>query len=628
VVDEAHCISMWGHDFRPDYLFIPRALTELGEPPVLAITATATPEMVDQIGAGLGRELQVVRTSVFRPNLRYEVHHLEKKEAKLERVAQICKSEQGDGIVYVSSRRDTESIANLLRDRGVYAVPYHAGLDPSVRSANQDLFMTGRARVVVATVAFGMGVNKADVRFIIHVVPPRSLEAYAQESGRAGRDGKPARCVLLVSPHDRTQLAANARRDEMKIDDLRKVYAQLKRHARGSWVIVDPFNIRIVTGDEDNEPDPKVALGILEQAGLIRRHPDAPVTYELRRLPPRDGETLAPELAGTWATIEHNLPESWGARGGCQIATAEFADVTGVAPADIDRVLQAHPGVSVREGQRCMCLRLNQVAGDAAAKLQSILDNARIAAETRINQVMTYANGRACRHATLAAHLGERLQDCGTVCDICTGSADAAVSRTASKSGRSTVTPQDALAVLEAVDGLPFQMGKTGLTRLLIGSVESRVREDRSDSFGALANMAKSKIETLIDRLIEAGFLFRDMNHEYKLISLTAKGGAAGLVDLQQFDESQRQVSNTATGVELDARESRLYERLADWRKSKAAEESVPTYVVAHNSMLLNLAVSRPVTKAALLSVPGFGPTRVEKYGAEILGVIGETPEG
>jgi ATP-dependent DNA helicase RecQ len=317
------------------------------------------------------------------------------------------------------------------------------------------------------------------------------------------------------------------------------------------------------------------------------------------------------------------LPETWLTRGGCSITTAELSTQTGLAPVEIDRVLQAHPSVAVREGQRCMCLHLNSVTGDAATTLQTILDRSRRDAEARINQVMSYANGQSCRHAALAAHLGERLDDCGTVCDICTGTADTVKSRSSAKSGRVSVTPQDALAVLQAVDDLPYPMGKTGLVRLLTGSVESRLREDRSDSFGVLANMAKSKVETLIDRLIDAGFLFRDLNHEYKLISLTPRGSSAGLVDLQQFDESQS-TRSVAADPDLDPRETRLYERLADWRRAKAVEEAVPPYVVAHNSMLKNLAVSRPATKTALLAVPGFGSSRVEKYGAEILAVIGD----
>lgn len=617
VVDEAHCVSMWGHDFRPDYLFIPRAVAELGNPPILAITATATPDMVEQIAAGLGRTMSVVRTSVFRPNLTYEVHQLEKRDAKLERIVQICKAERGCGIVYVSSRRDTESIAAMLRDRGVHALPYHAGLDPSVRADHQDRFMTGRARVIVATVAFGMGVNKADVRFIVHLVAPRSLEAYAQESGRAGRDGEPARCILLVSPHDRQQLVQNARRDEMEISQLRRVYGQLMRQARGPWVILDAASLR--PPDEQDDADPKIALGILEQADLLRRHPDAPYSYEIRRVPRglEEPDVVDPDFE----RLARHFPETWTSRGSAVINTADLAAASGFAPADIDRLLQSLPAVSAREGQRAMCLHLNPVSSDAGNALQAMLDRARDQARDRIEQVMAYAMGSACRHAALAAHLGERLEPCGTSCDVCRGKAEQPLrKRAAQPATRTAITAGDALLVLEALRELPFPVGKTGLTKLLSGSVDSRIREDRSPAFGTLKDFSKTKIDALIDRLIDEGFIRRDMAHEYKLLSLSARGEAARLSDLAEFNEAVKFTSSDAGG--LDPADSRLYERLADWRRAKALEESVPPYVVAHNNMLRNLAASRPATTTALMSVPGFGSSRVQKYGAELLQVI------
>ncbi|HYO30172.1 MAG TPA: RecQ family ATP-dependent DNA helicase, partial [Thermomicrobiales bacterium] len=177
VVDEAHCISLWGHDFRPDYLSIPAVLPSLGEPPVLAITATATREMERGIADRFGRDLELVRSSMFRPNLRYEVETVADRPAKIDRIVALCREEPGSGIVYVSSRRDAETIADLLRRARVQAVAYHAGMDPGTRSRNQDAFMSGRTRIVVATVAFGMGVDKADVRLIVHAAPPGSLEA-------------------------------------------------------------------------------------------------------------------------------------------------------------------------------------------------------------------------------------------------------------------------------------------------------------------------------------------------------------------------------------------------------------------------------------------------------------------
>lgn len=623
VVDEAHCISMWGHDFRPDYLFIPRALEELGHPPLLAITATATPAMVDQIAAGLGRSVEVVRTSVFRPNLRYEVIHVEKKEQKLQKVAEICRSERGSGIVYVSSRRDAESIAALLRDRGVGAIPYHAGLDQAVRSRNQEQFMAGNVRVVVATVAFGMGVDKANVRFIVHVMPPRSLEAYAQESGRAGRDGEPARCILLVSPHDRSQLNLVARRDEIELADLRKVYALLRRHAHGAWAVVEPQGLRVPSDNPDNEPDPRIALGVLEQAGLVRRHPDAPLTYDIRRAPIGSGAT---ELAGEqelWRSIEPALPEQWRQRGSCTVVTAELCDLLGITPVELDRALDAQPGVNRREGTRAMCLAMPPVSGDAAGVLQSLLDSARREAQERIAQVMAYAHSQTCRHQVLAAHLGERMDPCRTSCDVCTGTAQVLTTSASARQLRVALTAPDVHAVLIALRTLPFPVGKPGLVRLLSGSVESRIREDRSPAFGALRPFPKSKIETLVDQLIQDGFIHRDEQHEYKLLSLTQKGGAAGPADLLRYADSVRSVGSNADH-DLAESDRVLYDRLTEWRRAKAVEEEVPPYVVAHNSMLRNLAVARPATKAALMAVPGFGATRVERYGGEILSVIGE----
>ena len=251
VVDEAHCISLWGHDFRPDYLSIPAALPELGDPPLLAMTATASAETATSLASAFRRDLDVVRTSAFRPNLFYAAERLASKEEKARRVVALCRELRGQGIVYVSSRRDAENLAGVLGDNGVRAVPYHAGLEPRLRAANQDRFMRGDARVVVATVAFGMGVDKPDVRFIIHFSPSTSLEAYAQESGRAGRDGKPSRCVLLYTSSDRATQTRLARRDAMDLATLRQVYAGIKRHAAGSWAIFDPS--RIVLGVEPGD---------------------------------------------------------------------------------------------------------------------------------------------------------------------------------------------------------------------------------------------------------------------------------------------------------------------------------------------------------------------------------------
>ena len=185
VVDEVHCVSMWGHDFRPDYLFIRRALEALGRPAVLGMTATATPSDTEAIGEALGRRLELVRTTVHRPNLRYDVERTENGEERLRGLlARLGRLDRAPAIVYARSRRSCEEIARTLRGHGVVAEHYHAGLEPGDRTRVQEEFIGGRIPVVVATTAFGMGIDKADVR-LARQLPglPRELRADGRPRG-------------------------------------------------------------------------------------------------------------------------------------------------------------------------------------------------------------------------------------------------------------------------------------------------------------------------------------------------------------------------------------------------------------------------------------------------------------
>ncbi|MCX6245466.1 MAG: RecQ family ATP-dependent DNA helicase [Bacteroidetes bacterium] len=229
-VDESHCVSQWGYDFRPPYLRIAEIREYLPSVPILALTATATPEVIKDIQEKLHfRGFNVLRKSFERSNLTYFVF---KEEDKLKRILNIIRKVKGTGIIYVRNRRQTKEIASFLTKQGIQAIHYHAGLDPKEREKNQLAWMKETKQVIVATNAFGMGIDKPNVRFVIHIDLPDSIEAYFQEAGRAGRDEKPAYAVLLYEQSDILEAKKNLETTYPELQKIRDVYQALGNYLR------------------------------------------------------------------------------------------------------------------------------------------------------------------------------------------------------------------------------------------------------------------------------------------------------------------------------------------------------------------------------------------------------------
>jgi ATP-dependent DNA helicase RecQ len=270
VVDEAHCVSEWGHDFRPEYLRIARAAGQIGRLQVLALTATATPETREDIARQLGiTDAERVVAGFDRPNLRFRVRRAESDEDKLKALPQELQGE-GSAIVYVGTRRAAEEVALFLVEVvGARAEAYHAGLSADQRRQVQDRFMSGDTRVVAATNAFGLGIDKPDIRSVIHFNIPGSLEAYYQEAGRAGRDGEPADCCLLYSTTDRLLQQHFIDADTPTAAQLRQLWGLLDEVPRP---VAGPVRViwdEILQQIAEREDRIEVALSELEKAGAL-----------------------------------------------------------------------------------------------------------------------------------------------------------------------------------------------------------------------------------------------------------------------------------------------------------------------------------------------------------------------
>jgi len=626
VIDEAHCVSVWGHDFRPDYLTIGQARQALGNPPLLAMTATAPPRVRRDILHHLG-DLRIIAGDVTRPNLQLEVFYARHADDKLRHLLAFCQVESGSGIVYAGTRARCEELAALLRARGIVAGHYHAGI--ADRAGVQDDFMAGRIRVVVATVAFGLGIDKPDIRFIVHFVPPASLESYYQEAGRAGRDGLPARCLLMYAPSDRATLTRRAHRDMLPVEFLRAVYAAVKHRLEGS------SSGRVAAADleRDLQADNtrlRVALSLLEEVGLLRRGPDVP-RAAIVCLTTSDVPASAPELSAFCQAAR--------LRPGQPLAL-DLADVARRAELPLDdaerQVLDwADAGwLSYRPAGRDLLLELLPPPADAAQRIAILLERYETIQAQRVDEITAYARTVRCRHGHLNAYLGGRTIERCDACDNCV----------------EIQPPPDAglpdggeqlLTILRCAADAEWGWGRFTLTRILRGETEARYgnrplheKARQQAEFGALAFRSQMAIKRMLDRLERGGFLqTRQIGHGGVVLDITPAGRAAlqnpaaldGLIRPAKEPAPRKSSQKDEVGLDVD---EALFQTLRAWRLEQARAQEVPPFVIFYDSHLRAIAAHRPTTLEALSESKGVGPRKLEKYGAAVIELVRKHLEG
>ena len=568
VVDEAHCISEWGHDFRPDYLSLREVVESLGNPPLLAATATATKRVQTSIIANLGMRDPLVLVGGFnRPNLHFSVHRCKsenEREEKLARALPKLSALGGSGLIYCATRKQCEQVFEAadaaLAPLGQRAGMYHAGLDADLRNQMQREWLEGERQVLVATNAFGMGIDKPDVRFVVHCACPDSLESYYQEAGRAGRDGRRSRCVIL--------------------------YHFADRRTR-EWFI-------------DNEA---LTVGAVEQAfGQVRGHADKD---NVARLPKTWGMAL------DWSDMKGRLA----------LGELERADL-------VKRVAQTGDGVTLNlarrdfppDARRSIAAGLAKQRAERLRRLDEIVDYCKTTA-CRRRTVLDYFGDRQEPPPT---------SFCCDNCDAPKAEGQAAApGRLPQVPMPVQIDPADIHSVLHGLDAMRPAVGKARLNKMLRGAGtlgDKDAGTPRQPLGGLFRGASVAAVDKFLEALFAEGLMHQGDEDAYFVCTVTAKGRAAWSERLPVAAPLPRDPSRwrpSEAGSD-DGASDDVLATLKLWRTSQASRESLPPYCVFSDKTLMEIARARPQSSDDLLEVTGVGPGKLEKYGEDVLKITGE----
>jgi ATP-dependent DNA helicase RecQ len=427
-VDEAHCISEWGHDFRPSYLKIGALRERLGMPAVVALTATATPHVRDDIMRQLRlHDPEIVVTGFDRTNLQYHVVPTRNEQQKDDALVGLLRENEGLAVVYASTRKSVERVAGVLQRRGISAIAYHAGLDDKHRHEVQDKFMSEAVRAIVATNAFGMGIDKPNVRLVIHHAMPGTLEAYYQEAGRAGRDGKPATCFLLHAFQDRFTHEFFAKGANPPRDLVERVYVLLQRSASpDGGVEIDPDRLARSAGKGYSAREVEAAMRLLVRAGALMEGAATGGRAHVRLLaaPARIRNELSAD------PLEVGLLRALWRVAGAALETGAVFDLDGLPPGfgGSSGALRLLEGLSARQFVTFERLGDGPRLARPSAALAvfgidwSALDRRRKGELAKLEAMQGYAYARGCRRQFVLKYFGDPAAraNCGG-CDNCLG---------------------------------------------------------------------------------------------------------------------------------------------------------------------------------------------------------------